>query len=218
VAPSEAKSSAAPEVGRTLRRAPCHAPIAQRVERPVEAREAAGSRPARCTTSLLASSSVGRALRCYRSRHRFESCLASHTISTWASFRRDGRAVQGIGLLNRRGRSSRVGSNPTLSANLRTQASERARAALTKQKSLVQPKHHTCDVSSAEQSPGLRSRWSKVRVLHVAPDISLSSPGWTRTSPSHGEDWGSTNSQERTWPAIAAADSRRLRWAKPQFP
>lgn len=61
-----------------------HAPIAQRVERLVEAQEAAGSKPARCTAFMLASSSIGRALRCYRSRRRFDSCLASHVCNAHA--------------------------------------------------------------------------------------------------------------------------------------
>lgn len=39
---------------------------------------------------VLASSSVGRALRCYRSRHRFEPCLASHSYTLRIGF--SGRA------------------------------------------------------------------------------------------------------------------------------
>jgi hypothetical protein len=40
---------------------------------------------------MLASSSVGRALRCYRRRRRFESCLASH-VTTWRVGRASARA------------------------------------------------------------------------------------------------------------------------------
>lgn len=95
-----------------VRGATCNAPIAQLVERLVEAQEAAGSKPARCATFTLASSSVGRALRCYRSRRRFESCLASeHShLERWPrGSRRRFAKPQGR-------RTSRVGSNPTLSS------------------------------------------------------------------------------------------------------
>lgn len=134
---------------------------------------------------MLASSSVGRALRCYRRRRRFESCLASH-VSTW----RDSRQAQGSGLLNRRGKTAPRGStksserywpaiaganarrrpwmarrNPTLSTRC---ARISGRAPLLQSGSpWFDPKcaHHTCDVSSA----GSERRFTKPEVEGSTP-------------------------------------------------
>jgi hypothetical protein len=135
--------------------------------------------------SLLASSSVGRALRCYRSRHRFESCLASHSSllgvipERWPSGSRHRFAKP------TRRRSSHVGSNPTLSTNTRTHSSAGERRSYKAEVLGSIPSACTIHAMLAqmEQSAGLRSRRSKVRVLHVAPHDSLSSSGWTRTPP-----------------------------------
>jgi hypothetical protein len=137
---------------------------------------------------MLASSSVGRALRCYRRRRRFESCLASH-VSTG----------EGSGLLNRRGKTVRRGfakiggtmfdsvswreCAPTTMAGhaqshslhqMRTHSSAGERRSYKAEVLGSTPSACTTHATLAQldQSAGLRSRRSKVQFLHVAPHCS----------------------------------------------
>jgi hypothetical protein len=118
---------------------------------------------------MLASSSVGRALRCYRRRRRFESCLASH-FSTW----RDGREAQGSGLLNRMGKTVPRGFDSHSLHQMRTHSSAGERRSYKAEVLGSIPSACTTHATLAQldQSAGLRSRRSKVRLLHVAPRTS----------------------------------------------
>ena len=92
------------------------------VERCPEEAGVAGSTPALCTTSRwpVAQSAEHSAVNgdVTGSNPVWPATLSTRERSSRHDFRRDGRAAQGSGLLNRRvNRTARVGSNPTLSAN-----------------------------------------------------------------------------------------------------
>jgi hypothetical protein len=140
---------------------------------PVEAQGAAGSRAARCTTFF-----VGQYLRWQSTQPLPEpsqvrvlsgqpligtSCFI---LERWPSGSRHRFAKP------TRHRSSRVGSNPTLSTNTRTHSSAGERRSYKAEVLGSIPSACTINATLAqlEQSAGLRSRRSKVRVLHVAPN------------------------------------------------
>jgi hypothetical protein len=112
-----------------------HAPIAQLVERLVEAQEAAGSKPARCTTSCWPVAQLA--------EHSAVTGDAAGSSPAWPATFRLGEMAEPAG--ERRSYKAEVlGSIPS---------------ACTTHATLAQ----------LDQSAGLRSRRSKVQLLHVAP-------------------------------------------------
>lgn len=151
-----------------IRGATCTAPIAQRVERLVEAQEAAGSKPARCTTfnwpvAQLAEHSAVTGDRAGST----PAWPATFDSERWPSGSRRRFAKP-------QGRStSRVGSNPTLSTRCARLAQLAERRSYKAEVLGSNPSACTTHATLAqlEQSAGLRCRRSKVQLLHVAPHM-----------------------------------------------